>query len=189
MILWTIQSVEVYKEILNKGYYTCKKNNPNIDKDYIRAYEYISKYMKNKIYSKSTENLYPIWAWYKCNGKNKKPDLKELGYKGRKKEYVCLEIEKNDADVVLSDFDLWHFVLWNEYYPNEIDEKLWNQEIAQYEKLSAKEKEIEKINSWNNIFDTEYFENDLISKGKYIQATFWKLYAKEIKEVKYFKAD
>lgn len=94
MVLWTVQSIEVYKEILQKGSYTCKKSNSNIDKDFINAYEYMSEHMRNMITSENVEELYPIWAWYKCDGKNNEPNLQHIGYTGNKKKYVLLQIEK-----------------------------------------------------------------------------------------------
>lgn len=181
MVLWTVQAVEVYKEILQKGSYTCKKSNTNIDNDYINSYEYISEYMRSIIGGENTEELYPIWAWYKCDRKNKQPNLKHMGYSGNKKEYVLLQIEKDDRDVLLSDFDLWHFVLNNEYYIEETSEKLYDEKMAKYERLFKEEKQREKVNSWNSIFHIE--------KSEYIQATFWRLNIKDIKKVKFFKAN
>lgn len=181
MVLWTVQSVEVYKEILQKGCYTCKKSNTNIDKDFMNSYGYISEQMRCIIGSENTEELYPIWAWYKWDGKNKQPNLKHMGYSGNKKEYVLLQIEKDDRDVLLSDFDLWHYVLNNEYYIEETNENTYDEKMAKYERLSEEEKQREKVNSWNSIFHIE--------KSEYIQAAFWRLNIKDIKKVKFFKAN
>lgn len=81
----------------------------------------------------------------------------------------------------MSDFDLWHYVLNNDCYIEEASENIYDEKVAKYEKLSEEEKEIEKINSWNNIFYTE--------KSEYVQATFWRLDIKDIKKVKFFKAN
>ena len=49
----------------------------------------------------------PVWAWYQWEGVRKKPDLRKErwanGFEGE--EFVCLECDIPDEEVVLSDFD------------------------------------------------------------------------------------
>ena len=111
MVLWTIQPREVYTCIQNTGRYICVPGKtPNIP-DFRYAYGWLNKKMKARVGVPPDGISYPVWAWHTYDGKRKKPDLRHSGYEEKGKECVCLEIEVPDKDVVLSDFDGWHFVL------------------------------------------------------------------------------
>ncbi len=56
---------------------------------------------------------YPVWAWYKQDGKNHKPDLRreQWSYGSGDEEYVCIELDIPDHLVVLLDYHSWNLVL------------------------------------------------------------------------------
>ena len=59
----------------------------------------------------------PIWAWYQWEGSRRKPDLRASGYLPKGEPGVRLELRVADDRVLLSDFDLWHYVLNYWYLP------------------------------------------------------------------------
>ena len=174
MKLWTIQTPDVYEKILKEGKYFCDEKKANLleSDEFRNAYNWLSKKMVQKIGHSKVK--YPVWGWYCIDGKNKKPDLRLSGYGERGKELVCLEIEIPDEKVVLSDYDLWHFVL-NDIYLFDDDE-----ELDDLEDITKEEKE----KSWDKIFVDE----SNIEANSYIQATFFELRKENIKKAQFFKA-
>ena len=121
---------------------------------------------------------YPMWAWYQWEGKRKKRDMRLRGYAERGSELVQMTIEINDSDVLLSDFDLFHYVLNHWYLPeSENDEDKTDENI------------IEK--SWDRIFDLEKEDDGYVyglNLHKSIQATFWKLKLEQVIKAEVFTA-
>ena len=109
MRLWTIQPLEVLEKIKQKGEFVC--NPVYSDSDFKRAYYWLVKQMD----SRGIEHPYglelPIWAWYKTDWENKKPDLEQEDFSDKRENLVCIELEIDDKDVLLSDFYAWHYVL------------------------------------------------------------------------------
>ena len=61
---------------------------------------------------KDLKNIYPIWFWHQYkNSKSKRPDLRESGLLSKGTKGVLIEFEKPETEILLSDFNLWHFVL------------------------------------------------------------------------------
>lgn len=52
--------------------------------------------------------------------------------------------------------------------------------------MPADEQEIIKRKSWERIFLIETFKDDWISRGMFIQATFWELKESDIRKVIYY---
>ena len=131
---------------------------------------------------------YPIWAWHTRDWQHKKPDLRNIGLGNKGEKSVCIEIEIPDNEVLLHDYDAWHYVLNNWWYDGSFSERDWEKKHNWFDKLSNEEKEILTKKSWERIFDVSSFKNDWFQKGRYIQATFWVLYLKDVKNVRYFIA-
>lgn len=185
MKLWTIQPVEVYEQILKRGYYVC--DGRKTDKHFRERYKWLCQQMKEKIGKPPKNVSYPVWAWHTRNFKRKKPDLRssEYGYSGTK--MVCLEIDIPDNEVLLSDFDAWHCVL-NKWYLNTEcwDEETFDKDHAWLDSLLPEERKKVIEKSWQGIFNLEPKETDWCARGKWIQATFWILKKEYIKKVQFF---
>ena len=189
MVLWAIQPREVYTCIQGTGRYRCSpEKSPNLP-DFRDAYGWLMGKMQARIGALPDGISYPVWAWHTYDGKRKKPDLRHSGYEKKGKECVCFEIEIPDRDVVLSDFDGWHFVLNHMYLnPDCFDEETFDRDQLWMDSLSAEARENAIRSSWDAIFDIRYCENDWVSWGSYIQATFWELKAEQIREIQFFRA-
>lgn len=196
MKLWTIQPIEFYNTLIKKG--TITGNRDFICQDFDDSYRWMVQQMEQKLSPRTNSTHYPIWAWYQYHSKEKPiPDLRHSGLLEKGTKGVRIEIEKPTNEVLLSDFNLWHYVL-NYWYiaDNKGKDKVFDELLKSNNiRFIDKEKylpELKKMaeNSWDKIFDMDYsveysakpFEN------KEIQATFWELRIEEIKNVDFFIA-
>lgn len=194
MRLWTIQPIKVLNEIKEKGRFICDINKSSmiyckygLDKQTKFAYDWMCKKMVEKGISQPKNVDYPIWAWYTYNWKNKKPDLRCSGLGKPGEKSVCIELEIPDKDVLLSDFNHWHYVLNNSYMNPGTTEEVADIYDYLYGKVADnREKKLLKEDSWEKIFEITPFDNIYICTGRYVQATFWELKSEYIKSVKYF---
>lgn len=186
--LWTIQPIEIMDIIKTEGKFICNKEKSSFGKDFKRPYTWMIKQMDKKGIL-HPENLdLPIWAWYKRNWKQKKPDLREGGYDTRGTKCVCIELIKPIDEVLLSDFETWHYVLNNMYLDTSENEKEWDEQHNWFDSLESSLQIEEKEKSWNRIFDLTPFENEWKRTGCDIQATFWELKEEDIQDIRYFIA-
>lgn len=191
MKLWTIQPLEVWNELQSKGYFVCDSEKSDFIKSYKcfkDSYDWLVGEMEKRVGKRPKGINYPIWAWYIRDWKYKKPDLRESGYGLKGENLVCIEIEKKDRDVVLTDFDTWHFVLNNGYIDKSISEKEWEKNMAWFDSLPIRQQEKLKKESWQEIFNITPFKNDWMQRGRYVQATFWYLSLQEVQKIQIFKA-
>ena len=185
MILWTIQPEEIWDLLQREGMYRCDP--AQIDPDFVDAYDWLVKRMKEKIGLPPEGVEYPVWGWYIQNGEHKKPDLRSERwcYGNGGETYACIEIEIPDEDVLLSDFDEWHCVL-NRFLVSDTEEE-GEQQDAYYETLPEDEKRSYMEKNWERIFDISPLENGWTSRGKWVQAVFWELKKDQIRKVRFFK--
>lgn len=191
MRLWTIQPIEVYQELMNKGVFSCNPNKSKYlsDIDFIQmreSYDWLVTQMDKRGIVHPEGINYPIWAWHTRDWKYKKPDLRNSGFDTKGKKCVCIEFEIPDEKVLLSDFDEWHNVLNRMPIDSSSNEKEFDEFYAWYDTISQFEKEKYMIESWNQIFDLTPINTKWRSKGKWIQATFWQLRLEDVKDVRFF---
>lgn len=196
MTLWTIQNIGQYNNLLQEGYIS--GNSEYIYPLFSEGYKWMIDQMHKRLSNKPNSSSHPIWAWYQFeNSKKKKPDLRYKGIAGEKgEEFVLLDINKDETEVLLSDFDLWHFPLSYQSYigDSEEDTLLFEQELTNLGFDSKLNNELPPfyankiIDSWNKIFDLNYEEPYFTypKDQKSIQATFWKLSLSEVASVRYF---
>jgi hypothetical protein len=127
---------------------------------------------------------HPVWAWLQYESVEKKrPDLRRTGHLGSRG--VLIEFNASEGQLLLSDVDLWHYVLNRWYLPqtsNEVKDDLEHALPA----LSG----IELMNSWLRIFDLDwYLEGVSVSRLKRsIQATIWQVPLSSVRSVTTFCA-
>lgn len=194
MKLWTVQPEEVYNELKNNNIYFCKeKQSPYLYNDdgtkeniFYNAYDWLAKKM-TEIIGPPPENIhFPVWAWYRYDWQEKPFSLEEAAKDiSNDKNYYLLEIEVPENEVLLSDFDAWHYVLNNWYIDDSMNEIESDKISNEFKKLPMQKQEELTKESWNKIFDISKFENDWKVQGRYVQATFWELKPKYIKSVQY----
>jgi len=194
MRLWTIQHFQAYNKLLETG--VLRANENYCDNDSRFAYDWMAEKMKYNGLVLPIGVNYPIWAWYKFEGKYKRRDMRERGYSNRGEKIVQLTIEVDDKDILLSDFDLFHYVLNYWYLPVDVkDQKNFEMEYSdlgfgwndlqnfniQTQIMKDIRTKIEK--SWDRIFDLEREDENLIygsNCNKSIQVTFWELKLEQV---------
>lgn len=185
-----MQPVEVYDILMCDGIFICDPQKAP-EPTFFNAYDWLNKYLDKKD-PKPAHVQYPIWAWYRFDSKEKKPDLRHSCYGYRGDKMVCIELEIPDDKVLLSDFDLWHFPLngWflDDCFHDGYGEEEYDKNHEWFESLSKEERQELKEKSWEQIFNVERYENDWISRGKYVQAVFWELKREYVRKVQYFTA-
>lgn len=194
MKIWTIQTIDVWHKLKEKKIVICDPKLASHLKDeefsFLGPYNWMIKKMVDKIGDSTYKsNIYPIWGWYINSGSNKKPDLRRSAYGKPGKQMVCMRLEIPDNKVLLSDFDLWHYVLNNWYLGDSTNVTELDDEWKWLETLSEVERQKKIEESWDDIFNIgEEFINTFSTFGDYIQATFWELHLDYVEDVQIFRA-
>lgn len=191
MKLWTMQPVEVYDELMENGVFICDPSKV-CEPSFLDRYGWMNEQLNKK--DPKPENVdFPIWAWFRYNCREKKPDLRNSCYGTRGDKMVCMELDVPDEKVLLSDFDLWHYPLndwWldNAMFKDTFSEEEYDENHKWFNSLSKDEQQVVKEKSWHVIFNIDYFDNGFMCKGEYVQAVFWELKKEYVKKVQHFTA-
>lgn len=188
MILWTIQPQEVIDIIERDGVFRCDVDKSENYNYYHNQYDWMVNEMDKRHIFHPDGLILPLWAWHTRYGVYKKPDLRNsgLGIKGQK--CVCIEFEIPENELLLSDYDNWHYVLNNMWLDDSKNEEEWKEMRKYFDSLDNESRQELTVLSHQKIFNIERFETDWESNGFFIQATFWELRKDMIKEVRYFTA-
>lgn len=133
---WTIQTINKWLEVQQLGYLT-----GNIDyiwEYFVEPYKWMMEQMTNRLPNYKGE--YPVWLW------TERPDLRKSGHLEKGEQGVLLKVVLDEGDVLLSEFQAWHFVLSHLYL---------NLDVEDDRMITADE--IQK--SWAAIFDLERLRN------------------------------
>lgn len=185
MILWTFQPYVVYEKLMQKGEYSCQPDKSiNIiddpERHFTQAYQWMIKQMKEKIGVAPKDVTLPIWAWYRWNYKHQCP---KFFYESGNDIRVCLKIKIPDDQVLLSEFDKWHYVLNRWYLNNAISQNEWDKNDKWFNSLPKKQAEEVMKKSWQNIFDISPRHGIWTMNGGYVQGCFWKLTKDQVCQV------
>ena len=194
MRLWTIQNMAAW-EFLQREQVLVADQRYSLD-CFREPYTWMVRQMECR--TKANFEAWPLWAWYQWHGVDRrKPDLRCRGHLRRGERGVRIEFEQPGSGVLLSDFDLWHYVLNYWYLPETMvagdafaaELREHNIEPALALRLpAAYHRRME--DSWNRIFDLDWANEDYTDPRdqRAIQATFWKLHFHQIRDVKVFTA-
>jgi hypothetical protein len=166
---YTIQTIEAWNQAIELKY--LEGNVDYIDKSFIEPYHWLMDQMEKRL--KSYNGEYPIWLW------PKRQDLRKSGYLSKGQHGVLLEIELDENDVLLSDFEAWHFVLNNWFFSISDDEEKMFEEGKL---LITKEK------SWERIFDFSLLNSLDGWEHINIQGVTGRVDIKSIRLIKEFKS-
>lgn len=198
MKLWTIQPVEWYEKLLTDKVIHSERKYLEIENNFLRSYEWMISQMEQRAGRKPKINSFPIWAWFQYNNsQNKRPDLRSSGFLPKGTKGVRIEFEKPEEKVLLSDFNLWAYVLNYWHIPDSEIEDDWFDNLLTSEGINFIDKEnysqkLKQIveQSWDKVLDMDYYReyNSEPFESKPIQATFWTLSIDEVKKVDFFTA-
>lgn len=189
MRLLTIQSLEVFEELQKNGIVyseeeksQCLYDDGKLDYTFDRAYKWIVNKLEEKIDKHPKGKGLPWWAWYKLEGK-RDLTLDDVAHLCTPNvEHILLELDVPDNEVVLSDYDNWHYVLNNWWIDSSTNEEEWNNNMDWLDGLSEDEQAKIKEESWDKVFDIEPYKSDWVCKGDSVQANFWSLKKEYVKE-------
>ena len=174
MILWTIQHKNAYDKMVETGRLVANEEYLFLPLDDCDEYKWLSERMRDLIGEPPSGVRFPVWAWYQWEGVRKRPDMRTHRFCGEKgSPIVLITFDIPDNKVALSDFDMWHCILNDDYLPlSEADDKdVFTEE--------------EKIKSWDNVFKYD-IETDFWDTPKSTQATMWEIKKEWVLKVEYF---
>jgi hypothetical protein len=177
MRLITVQDKAAYDDLCRKGVLRC---NPELaewlrEDDFQRSYDWLAEQMRQRVGEPPRGVTYPIWAWYRLDGKPAKLDLRKAIFNNCRGEQYALTIEIPDEQVLLSDEENWHLVLNDSFIGDADNETDYDKAIAWFDGLPTYEQQQLKTKSWEKIFDTTPSKNEWCGNGSFVQATFWEL--------------
>ena len=196
MRLWTIQGIDIYKQLQRDEVAYCTEPVCADDKKFLKAYDWMAGQMRQRIDEPSIKDIkYPMWAWYQyISAKSNKPSRSYLDIEEGISVYM--EIEIPDNEVLLSDFNNWHNVLnqwpltnWKRIEKKtDLLEKKAGRSLTFDDYPVEIQKEIE--NSWEAIFDLDRRDKEVgrtHKRNRSIQATFWMLKPENVISVEFFE--
>ncbi len=198
MILWTIQTEEAWDQLQERGHLVATIDHI-MEESWISAYRWMANQMETRLGTPPEDYCFPIWAWFQWQGiKRKRPDLRSSGHLAKHDRGVRIEFECNEKAVLLSDFELWHYVLNYWYLPeSESDGEAFEAELEKQglsffdtKPLHHPQYHQKIVSSWNRIFALNWIASELASprSQKAIQATTWQLRIDQVRSYKRFKS-
>lgn len=203
MVIWSILTEEAWRELQRKG--RLRVSSRQVTQDFLAPYAWMAAQMECRLrVPRPSTNAMPIWAWYQWEGAaRRKPDLRAGGHLPKGVRGVRVECHVEDERVLLSDFDLWHYVLNYWYLPETekdgeaFEKKLTRVGLSFYKcdhqhplQQVQYRREIEQ--SWERIFDLAWADrrHSIASppKKKSVQATLWELALDNVIRAKKFTA-
>ena len=110
MVIWSILTRQAWDDLQRRG--RLRASRRHVIKDFLGPYLWMADQMERRLkVPRPSKDAMPIWAWYQWEGKRSKPDLRSAGHVPQGGKGVRLELQVADGRVLLSDFDLWHYVL------------------------------------------------------------------------------
>ena len=202
MVIWSNLTQQAWDELQKQG--CLRVSHRHVEKDFVRSYLWMASQMERRLKTpKPSEDSMPIWAWWQWWGDRRRPDLRASGYLPKGTRGVRVELQVEADCVLLSDFELWHYVLNYWYLPktekegSEFEKKLTRAELSLVgcthdRPLSHAGFHREVENSWERIFDLSWTDPHhrivAVSKNRLIQAALWKLSMDDVVESKEFTA-
>lgn len=185
MILWTIQHIGAWEKAERSG--VLRSDARRTWHSFRQAYRWMAAEMNDQVGPPPRGVRHPVWAWFQYeNARQRRPDLRCAEHLPRGTSGVLLEFAMPDREVLLSDFDLWHYVLNRWYLPATL------RECRRIDKLSYDEQPrgAEMEASWSRIFDLGWSLRDVADPRpeKKIQAAVWEVPLASVKSVQFFRA-
>jgi len=194
MILWTIQHIGAWEAaeragVLRASAQHAQANDRETADIFSPAYQWLIEEMRQRVGEPPPGVAYPVWAWAQCGSRGLKPNLAEPGHLAPNARGVCIEFEMPPERVLLSDFDLWHFVFGQDtHIPVSVEEMELLDEWDVSDRDVYTQAEIRA--SWNRIFDLDFSAPDIARPRaqKWIQGTVWEVPFNLVRAVEAFVA-
>ena len=197
MRVWSIQPQDVWESLYENGIWRAQES--FVYKEWRFAYQWMMQHLGQRISPSPVENIVPIWVWRLWRGsKQPRPDLRFAGHLPKGTAGVRMELEMPEDQLLLSDFDLWHYVLNYFYLPSsqrdaqKFDARIKKAGLDYYRTKPLPDAnfhaEIER--SWERVFDIDRPKSAYARKreDKIIQGVTWELKLSDVQAVTQFIA-
>ncbi|MCX6843448.1 MAG: DUF3841 domain-containing protein [candidate division WOR-3 bacterium] len=197
--LWTVQTAGAWSRLQKDG--VLRADVRRVRREHRRAYEWLARQMEERLGCRPSAKALPLWAWFQCDGTTcRKPDLRSSGHLLKGESGVRIEFKVSDRLVLLSDFDLWHYVLNYWYLPESLKDaedfeaELSRRGLSFYKTKPLRDRAFHaKITeSWSRIFDLDWADRRRCiahpRARKSIQASLWELRWDQVRDVRFFRA-
>lgn len=157
-----------------------------------QAYDWLCAQMVERGMARCGEEHYPVWAWQQWAGPGRtRPDLRSSQMKSwsQKERQVLLTLEVPDAEVLLHDYDAWHYPL-NYWYlarqraSGDFERRCKAQGLSPYRNQPLPEAALhaELLQSWQAIFDLAAARRllGIARRDQVVQATFWSIEPQQV---------
>lgn len=171
--VFSIQPKEVVDKLLDNGEVFVDEHkiaNP----EFIKAYDWLVKQMDKKLEHPNGVK-YPWFCFYLLNKENNITYEDALELSNPDIDEYLLELEVEESDLFLTDYNKWHYVLNDCYFDNSFSEKEWTDNVEWFDSLPLGVQESVKLSSWNEVMNIKQYESDWCISGVDVQGTFWRL--------------
>jgi hypothetical protein len=196
MVIWSILTQQAWDELQRRG--RLQTNSCPADKEHMTAYTWMVDQMERRLtIPRPPEDTMPIWVWSQWLGDRRRPDLRSSWHLPKGCRGVRAELKVEDKRVLLSDYDLWHYVLNYWYLPKsekegEAFEKKLNRAGLSVHRCSHQKplahaefrREVER--SWEQIFDMSRADPE--PHIRQIQGTMWEVLLEDVVDTTEFVA-
>jgi Domain of unknown function (DUF3841) len=203
MVIWSILTQQAWDDLQRRG--RLRVSSRRVMQEFLGPYHWMADQMERRLrVPRPSKDAMPIWAWHQWEGvARRKPDLRAGGHLPRGVRGVRVECHVEDDRVLLSDFDLWHYVLNYWYLPKtEKDGEAFEKKLVRaglsfygcdhHRPLGHAQFHREVEQSWQRIFDVNWADrrHSIASppKKKSIQATLWELSLADVVRTRAFTA-
>ena len=185
MRLWTVQSIDVYEQVMSTGDYSVNLDHPeSFGGIFKEAYAWLRGKAVERGLVDNGRGM--IWSWYRRGALHRKPDVRTLrktNMPGR--QWCCLTLEVPDDKVLLMDSDQWNSRLNGSPCTTAEEEAMDLEEFSRHLDaiwaLPEEDRRKYTESTWDLIFDT--------SRATWIEAIFFGLDRSMIKDVQFFTGE
>lgn len=198
MRVWSIQRKEVLEGLEREGRWVADP--AYAPAEWLAAYGWMAEQMRGRLGNPPPGASLPLWVWVRYEGEARpRPDLRRGGHLERGVEGVRIELEIPFERVLISEFDLWHYVL-NGWYLAESEA-----EEARFERQARAcgvdlfrdkppldpgiRQRLEE--SWTRIFQWEREYPSSLARPlplRTLQGCVWEILASQVRRIHHFRA-
>lgn len=198
MRVWSIQRLEVLEALEREGRWVAQE--AYAPPEWRRAYRWMAKEMRRRLGAPPAGATLPLWVWVRYEGEGRpRPDLRRSAHLERGAEGVRLELEIPAEEMLISEFELWHYVL-NDWYlaESEAEQAQFEQEaaargVALFRQKPPLDPEIRKRmeESWQRVFRWESEYPASLARPlplRSLQGCVWQVLASQVRRIDRFRA-
>jgi len=201
MRLWALEDLSTWQRLIKDGTLYITKECVNEyygwqEEKYLFPYRWIREEMKKRIVPPPVKDIYPIYTIFEWEGKPK-VDLRIASWWSQAgKKMVRIEMDCDEHNVLLVNYDLWMYVRNHWYIPeSEIDRMRFERKFPNHpwtisEALDHPDQLYQKevIESWQHIFDLEYqdIDDSFSTNERWIIGWIWEIKLEWLKSYKYY---